>query len=272
VSSEVPEALTELAANAEVMRFDGWTVEGLTLYRVSWAVPDRSSARVVAIDAQGALVEGRALMRRFGELAPAELATRAFAVLLEMQGAEPLTRADRESISFGTDEEWAVIEPARREEGALVFYALQGEMAPELVEHRMDLGSFEITTRTVVEVAIERGADVPVGDPRCVAHASCGCWRGCVRVQALRGPEGERHRILDGGDAGSSLVRRESCHEGTCFQVCVADTPGARCDPGVFEPANETCTGACAPSEAPYHCETLVDGCRQVAHPTRSGD
>lgn len=268
-SDDIPEVVAALATDAEVIRFTGWSAEGLELYRVSWAVPDHSSSRVVAVDGEGALLEGPELMRRFGELAPDELAVRAFAVLLQTQGAEPLTPADRESIQFGTDEEWAVVEPARREEGALVFFALQGEMAPELVEHRMDLESFAIATRPVADVVVANGDRVPVGDPRCVAHGYCGCWRGCVRVQTVRGPEGEAHRILDGEAAGIELHHRESCYEGTCFQVCVADTPEARCDPGIYE-ANEPCTGACAPSEAPYHCETLVDGCRQVDHPNRS--
>lgn len=269
---EVPGALREMDEYAEVTRFTAWQVEGLELYRAAWAVPDRSSARIVGVDGTGQLVEGPELMRRFGELPPGELATRAFGVLMDEHGNEPLSPGDEHE--WGTEAEWAVVTEPRVEDGALVFYAYRGEMDPALVQHRVDLSTFEPTTKPARQVLVDRGEVVVTGGPLCVAVTTCGCWDGCVRAELVQVPEGQRgtHRPVEGDRAGTLLAPREECREGVCFQVCRADRPDAHCDPGALAPLEpEECDESCPPSEAPYHCELVEDGCRRVEHPLRTG-
>lgn len=121
-----------------------------------------------------------------------------------------------------------------------------------------------------------RGEVSAVGEPLCMAFVRCGCWSGCARVEPVRAPEGSvaTHRLVEalpnGEQAGALLYVEEHCYEGRCQRVCVADTADARCDDGGLSFVNETCTGACAPSEAPYHCVTLADRCERVEHPIRA--
>ncbi len=263
---EVPEALADLAEYAEVVPFDDWSVPGVTLYRATWSVPDQSNHQIVGVDESGARIDREDLMARFGELSARELATRAFGVLLGDHGAEPLTAADRDSIAFGTDDEWALIEPPRREGGDVVFFALEGEMDPMLVEHRLDPETFDLVTRTVAEMVQAQGDAETGGEPRCVAYTSCGCWRGCVRVREVRDAEGTVFRVVDGEHAGAELVHREDCFEERCFVSCSEDSSGISCEDGAYE-LSQTCTGSCAPSQAPYRCRMDEDGCRSIDHP-----
>lgn len=269
VDDGLPDALAEMTEFADVVPFDGWMAEGTQLYRASWAVPDQSSSRIVGVDGEGELVEGPALMERFGELSPRDLASRAFGVLLDEHGHKPLSPG--EEPSFASEAEWELVTEPRMEDGTLIFYGYQGEMSPTLVEHRLDSESFKIETTPVRQVLLDRGEIVALGGPLCVVLARCGCWDGCARAEVVQVPEGRRgtHRLVEGEDAGRLLERREECLDEQCFQVCRADTADAHCDPGALSLLDEECGESCPPSEAPYHCETPEEGCRRVEHPSR---
>src|SRR5688572_21812289 len=82
----IPPAVAAISEGREVERFSGWSVPGVTLYTISFAVPDRSESTVVGVDdATGALVQGPDLLRRMGSLPPDVLALRVFGVLLGSQ-------------------------------------------------------------------------------------------------------------------------------------------------------------------------------------------
>lgn len=268
---DLPRAIREMDEHdyAEVQPFDGWSVQGVRLYRMSWAVPDHSVSYIIGIDESGALLRGPDLMRRFGDLPPEELATRAIGVLLGEHGRQPLS-PDSER-TFGSEAEWEVVAAPRMEGDTLVFYMLEGEMAPGLVERRLDTRTYGLETQDLIQVIVDRGDIAVVGGPRCVAIARCGCWDGCVRAETVRVPEGRRgtHRLVDGEAAGTLLDRHEECAGTDCFRVCRVDAPDAHCDDGALAPVDEECEESCPPSEAPYHCETLESACRRVEHPGR---
>lgn len=271
--SSLPSALDDLSARGEVIPFSGWSVEGVALYRAAWAVPDRSTVRIVGVEGD-ALLEGPALMRRMGDgLGPADLAERALGVLMDRGMHSPLT-PDDERTQFASEQEWTVVEAPRLEERTVVFYTFAGEMNPTLNEHRLDLDTMQVQSRPVSDVLVARGEEVVHGDARCVAIAPCGCWDGCVRAVSVQiPPEGEwAHRVVEGEYDGMLLTQDDSCHEGTCFSVCRADSPTAHCDNYAFVPAELECGEACPPSEAPYHCDTYADRCEQVDHPIRRGE
>lgn len=270
----IPEAIRAVAQHQEVEAFSGWSVPGVSLYRMSFAVPDHSSSTIVGLDdASGEVLRGAALMRRIGDAPPEVLAARVFDVLLGQQGAQPLTAEARGSL--GTDAEWAEVRPARVEGDALVFFGWRGEMAPELVEHRVSTATWEVQTRPVPEVIAASGRRAAIGGPRCLPHSACGCWLGCASFQLVRAPghsPDEAWFVVVGEEDGPLYRQRHDCTTlsgaETCARICRADTPDATCEDAVL-PESETCTEACPPTEAFFHCEQHEDGCRQVDHPAR---
>jgi hypothetical protein len=101
------------------------------------------------------------------------------------------------------------------------------------------------------------------GEVRCIAYTNCGCWSGCVRVRDV---EEDVVEVLDGELAGTNLRRREDCYDGRCFLACNPGEPDVPCEAGAYE-ASQTCTGSCAPSQAPYRCTVVEGECRQIDHP-----
>lgn len=120
-----------------------------------------------------------------------------------------------------------------------------------------------------VEPAEEGDLGADESEAFCEPLAVCGCWMGCARVVAT----GDTFRVVDGVHAGQVMRREPDCStisgNETCRRVCDADGPDADCRDGLV-PEAETCTEACPPTEARYHCETAGDGCFRVAHPRRS--
>ncbi|MEZ4340804.1 MAG: hypothetical protein R3B82_29630 [Sandaracinaceae bacterium] len=267
--SGIPESIREVAGHQEVEAFSGWSLPGVTLYRTSFAVADRSSATIVGLDdATGEVLRGAALMRRIGDAPPELLAARVFDVLLGQQGAHAETAESRGSL--GTDAEWAAVRPARVEEGTLVFFGWQGEMAPELVEHRVSTTTWEVRTRPVTELLDPADVVTLAGPARCLPVSACGCWTGCALLEPIRvGDHPDEERFQDGE---VRYVRSHDCatRSGveTCARICASDAPDATCEDAV-QPEEEECTEACPPTEAFFHCEREGRGCRRVDHPAR---
>ncbi|MBX3276094.1 MAG: hypothetical protein KF729_37930 [Sandaracinaceae bacterium] len=275
-SSGVPDAVRSIARHEDVERFEGWSVPGLTLFRLSFAAADLSRSTIVGYDpASREVVRGAALMRRVGPAAPDVLARRVFDVLLGQRGAHPLTLEDRHAL--GTDAEWARVRPAVMEGDVLVFFAWRGEMSPQLVEHRVDTGTWEVATRSVVEVIVADGGRAAVGGVRCAPRSVCGCWDGCAAFQSVRVPERDPDRVwlvLVGEPDGPLYTPRRECASvggvERCARVCRADSPTADCDDPILPEEPEECGEACPPSESFYHCVLYEHGgCGRVEHPRR---
>lgn len=268
--NELPSALARYSEGHEVTRFTGYSVSGLTLYRVALVgVSDLDRVSVVGVEEEGeGLVSGEALFLRMrGELRAEELARRAFDTLLGAQGHRPLS-PDSERVQFATEEEWALVRAPAVENGSLTFWALQGSMSPEVVRHQVDLESGRVETTSARElVPEERDADEE--DAFCEPLAACGCWVGCARFVA----DGDHFRVVDGAHERQIFDRRSDCTtddgDETCRRVCDADGPEATCRDGLV-PREEECGEACPPTEAPYHCEAAGEGCFRVAHPRRA--
>lgn len=270
----VPPVIRAIAQHRDVEPWGGWSLPGVALYRIHFAVPDRSESSIVGLDeASGEALSGAALMRRIGPLPPELLARRAFDVLLGSQGAQPVTVESRGSL--GADEAWAEVRPPRMEGSELVFWAWRGEMAPELVEHRVSTEAWSVTTRAATEVIVASGRRAAVGGERCLPRSVCGCWQGCARFQLVRVPgrsADESLFVIAGEDDGALSTQRRSCAvvggREQCARTCRADVPQATCDDAIVA-EEEECTEACPPSEAFYRCELHEGGCHEVAHPIR---
>jgi len=215
-------------------------------------------------------VAGVELLRRAGGTpGPEELARRVLGALLGRAFEEPL-RPGEERSSFATAAEWALVQPPRVEGGRLSFFAMEGDMAPTLVEQSVELETFGVTRRTAREILLARGETVVISEPLCVPFASCGCWSGCMRVERVAAPAKSvaTVRVVEGPYAGKILEQRHECSGERCFAVCTFDAPDSFCgDPYLM--VDEACTGACPPSEAPFHCDTHEDRCERVEHPGR---
>ena len=265
-SSGVPDAVRAIARSESITRFEAWSVPGLTLFVLSFAAADLSRSTVVGYDpATREVVRGAALMRRIGPASPDVLAGRVFDVLLGERGRRPLTIEDRHEL--GSEEEWARVRPAAMEGDVLVFFAWRGEMAPQLVEHRVDTRTWEVSTRTVVEVIVAGGARAAVGGLRCAPRSVCGCWDGCAAYQSVRVPDRAEDRVwlvrLSDPDGPLYTPRRECREVGgveRCARVCRADLPRADCDDPILPEEPEECGEACPPSESFYHCVLYEDG------------
>jgi len=270
-STSIPRALRERARTEEVVPFDGFSVPGLRLYRASGSVPDHGWSSVVGIDADGHLVEDAALMRRLGPLEPQVFAERAIAIVLAEAGQVPLQPTD-ERDQFASEQEWSVVQSPRREGDRVVFFLMMGEMHPSLTEIRIDASTFRPEFRPAEQVLLSLGREALIGTPICEALADCGCWYDCVPMQRYRTPGSDavHFRRATGEDTRAYVLGR-ACDSGDgCLRVCRADAPTAYCDPGlVLETGSSACEEACPLGEAPFHCETLVNGCRKVDHPIR---
>lgn len=265
----VPRALRERAQNEEVVPYDGFAVSGLRLYRVSGSVPDHGWSTIVGIDANGALVERAALMRRLGDLEPTLFAERALAILLGEAGTVPLQPGDPRS-QFATEDEWSIVRAPARDGDAIVFFTIRGEMNPTLIETRVDTTSFALSFRPASQVLLAAGREASLGPSVCMAVSECNCWNDCVRMDRFLVPGSDRphFRRTDSPDDRLYVLGAE-CVGDACARVCRVDHPTAYCDPAIEpEPAID-CERGCVPSEAPYHCDTLENGCRRVEHPIR---
>jgi hypothetical protein len=269
-SGGIPPAIAAMAKDrgAEVTKYTGWQVPGITLYRIVVTADDLSDVSVVGVDDKtGAVVQGSDLVRRMGNLPPAELAERVNDVLLG-GGDRPLSPAD-ERNSLVTELEWTAVAAPAVDGNTLVFFAMRGEMRPELYEYRVALDTFEVKMQSAVDVLVARGQTVPVGSASCEPLQLCGCWNGCARFQQVRVPDATApvwHRI---DTTPPEPYVRLDCTGPTCTQWCAADTAQARCQP-VLRTEQVKCDESCPPSEAPYHCDTYADRCEQVAHPKRA--
>lgn len=274
-SMDRPAALAEYGDGYDVTPFTGWSVPGVRLYTVVLVgVADLSRAHVVGVDGSGALVRGPALMDRMGELPPEELAARVMSVLIGKHGSRALTPGERLS-ELGTDAQWARVRAPAIVDGALVFYALVGDMSPELVEHRVQLEEWTVSTRSVTDVLLAEGETVAIGSASCQPFTVCGCWSGCARMEPVRRPgiEEPTFRVVGGEHAGVLGTRHGSCAGGaarptTCARACRSDTAEAPCDDAIE--LEVACGEACPPSEAPYHCVTYEDRCERVDHVVRT--
>lgn len=273
---DVPAAVAELAGEEyEIQPFTGWSIAGVKLYQLTSSDDDRSETAIVGVDeSTGALVRGAELMRRLPPLDPPELARRASTILLSGSSSGALLPTDPHDHL--PEAEWAAVAAPTVENDTLVFFTTQGEMSPRLVEHRISLDTFAVTTRPAIDVLLERGETVPLDPPTCEPLQRCGCWSGCGRFQRVRlpgRPPTPRTWRLEGTEAAEIFVREPNCVETAgaerCARVCPADTPTARCEDALKLEAGETCTGVCVPSEAPFHCDLTADGCTEVPHPGR---
>lgn len=267
----IPEVLME--PGAEVSEFSSWQVEGLSLYTINVSEPDMTSIRVVGVDAQGEVVSGRELMQRMSGLAAEELAPRVMGVLLHRAHGRPLMPDSDERDAYRNV--WEAVTAPRSAEGKLVFYALEGDMNPAVVRHEIDLQTFAHSSMQASEELRQRGQIVGSGSAVCEPVATCLCWSGCARLEPILAPDGNsathrRVRPPEEPRAVELYERVEACTGGVCAQTCRADRPDSHCDAGVLIPVDVVCTESCAPSEAPFHCDTLVDSCRRVPHPVRA--
>lgn len=265
----VPSVLRERAANEEIVPYDGFTIAGLRLFRASGAVPDHGWSYIVGVDRDGALVEREALMARLGPLDPETFAVRAIAILLREEGQRPLLPTD-ERPQFVSEAGFEVVTAPRREGDTIIFFVMEGEMSPRLVEVRVDATTYAVTQRSGDDVLLALGRVVETNIPLCQPYATCGCYDGCRRFTSVRVPPSGDVRFRLEDDAERPLFApAAACTGARCARVCRVDAPTANCDPALVR-ENEPCTEACPPSEAPYHCETLVSGCRVVPHPVRA--
>lgn len=262
----LPAAIAKLAQGGEAQKFDAWKVPGVTLYRITQSVPDHTSTSIVGIDAKtGEVVTGAVLVQRMGSLPADELAKRMFGVALRDNG-RPLM-PDETDHMFATAQQWSVVEAPTIVDGTLVFYSFRGEMAPELGQYKIRLGTLAVTFTDADQILLARGETVTNGPVVCEPLQSCHCWVGCARFQMESVP-GVPGTVWVRVGSGEQFVR-EDCKAEPCARVCRADSPTANCDPALVE-RQLACDKSCPPSEAPYHCEAVGDDCKRVEHPTRT--
>lgn len=227
--------------------FTGWSLPGITLHRSCQEADDRSSCGVWGTDdATGARLSGEELFLRLPADTSADvLASRAQDLLLGRSGVPVLGPDEAAASTFVSEGERSVITAPRLEEGALVFYALEGEMHPTATELRIDREHASVTRTPVVEVWVARAT--ATDGPRCEPLVRCGCDDGCARVDRVVLPNGnERFRRLDGREPR------------VLYRVEGSTAVGA---------LNETCTEACPPHALAYTCTLVGDACTQAAPP-----
>jgi hypothetical protein len=150
-------------ARFETRRFDGYGVEGLTLWRVTApSVPDRNGDRfLVGVDRAGALVEGWDLFRRAAPgRSPAELTARVFDILLRGHGRPVDPATDRRSEIF-PEAEWALARAPAVEDHLLTFWYVEGEMAPRVTRGTLDLATGKLERRSARDVLHPPEAALP---------------------------------------------------------------------------------------------------------------
>jgi hypothetical protein len=172
----LPPALSSYGEAYEVTPFTGWSVPGLRLYHVrELGLEDASSTSVVGVDEQGALVEGSDLFARFSTLPPEELAQRACIVLID--GCRPLDARDPSAAMWG---DASRVTAPHLDEGHLVFFIVEGDMAPRVVRITIDVAAGAVIARDAL-------ADLaPAG-------AATSSFEGSIHVTlAMPGPDAAR--------------------------------------------------------------------------------
>jgi len=159
-----------------VSRFEGYKIEGLTLWRVvGQSMPDRKGDQVVVgVDGRGGLVEGWPLMQRAAPgLSPSELTRRVFDMLLAGHG-DPLDPATDKPWSMFPPEHWALVKAPSVADGVLTFWFVEGEMAPRVVRGTLELKTGELARRSARDVLDPPENAIP-GIRDCQS-------RGCVAI------------------------------------------------------------------------------------------
>ncbi len=225
--------------------FTRWTLPGVTLHRSCLQEQDHGSCGVWGRDdTTGQRLTGEELFARLpAELDADALAERAQDLLLGASGEPVLTPESAAEQRFVSAEERTLIAAPRLEAGALVFYALEGEMHPTAMQLRIERASGAVTRVPVIEVWVEQAPATETA--LCLPVVTCGCPAGCAPVDRVALPGGgDRYRRLD-GRTPRVLYRVESS--------------------GSLEPLNEPCGEACPPRPADYTCSAAGGGCVQGA-------
>jgi len=134
-----------------------------------------------------------------------------------------------------------------------VFFADQGG---EIVEAHVDALSGALETLSLASIAAE------ASEPSCEAPTSCGCFHACVEVVRLGPTWKARATACSGRTVVSSSTASLSATRARAPRVC--DAAGACVD--ALSQVEETCTGSCAPADAPFHCVRGPSGCERVDH------
>lgn len=264
--ADLPRALREAAQTQDVRPLPDRSSPELRLYVVSGHVHDDGWSRLVAVDSRGRLVEGPRLFARLAEDDVNARTELAISVLLGEHGRSPLRPTD-ERPRYVPEAEWATVQAPRDEGGILVFFVLEGEMHPEVTEIRVRRDGTDLARRSAQDVLLASGREVPIGPPRCWPVTTCGCYAGCVALVPTRVPNPLRTEFR--AEDGRSYGPADPCEGDRCLRVCWADAPTASCEPAPVPASPEPCEETCLPTEAPYHCETLADGCRAIPHTVR---
>lgn len=218
------------AVGAETQPFTQWTVEGLTLTRQCESVPDDSRCWVTGTDASGRTIDGAELfVRAVAEpgVAPEDMARRAECTVFAEAGAEPVAPGlgERQFVSAAED---AVVVAPRIDSGRLVYFRMEGEMAPSLQRVAIDL-----LTGVVVErmSATDVVALTAPGEAACEPTATCGCEHGCEALVRVTTASGERFRDESGHlwyrpSVGHPLSRLD---EAVCEESCPRLPAQRRC-------------------------------------------
>lgn len=104
------------------------------------------------------------------------------------------------------------------------------------------------------------------GEDRCEGLVGgCGGWLGCVLVRV--DPTGPGRFVGVGPDVGHLYDENHQCHGGVCNEICSGGS-GNVCRPGLTERVPIACSGAHAPSNAPFTCWMRDGACVQGPDPT----
>lgn len=271
--AEPPAWLVARFRDSEVEPFDKYRAPGLTLYGVRWTAMHTGSYSVVGVDASRRMVRGKALFLRMARerLSAFELARRAMGTVVGVSDRGDVTPLDRErcALFVAPKSRCAIVTPPRVEGGVLVFYSTRHRnMDDDALENRVTLATGEVTSITDLDLRLQRGETVEVGESRCEAFTRCGAWEGCISVTPVIVSEGPTRWLLRRDDAPRDaplLEKNERCENRVCFEACEDET----CRPAVST-RDEICTRTHRPSRAPFHCVAHDEGervtCETVAH------
>jgi hypothetical protein len=109
-------------------------------------------------------------------------------------------------------------------------------------------------------------AAVPPGTDRCEGLVgSCGGWEGCVTVRA--DPTTPGAFVGVGPNVGHLYAENHDCNAGVCNEICTGGSLSG-CRPGVTERVPDVaCSGAHAPTRAPFTCRMQDGVCIQGPDP-----
>lgn len=139
-------------------------MDGLKLFHVQGpsANDKNGDAFVVGVDPKGAIVKGVPLFQRaiVGQ-APAEIARRAFDVLLAASFESPLDPTVDRRSSMYPEPEWALVKAPAVEQGVLTFWYIEGEMHPQVERCQIELATGAVTLRSAAFVLHPPEAAIP---------------------------------------------------------------------------------------------------------------